>query len=85
MGVLLADSLRDPRGFELVGAAEALRSRIGSPRPPTLEEELAGRLAAARAAIGAAVAEAAVEHGRTFDLERAVAAALEALAEVPPA
>ena len=55
VGVLLARAGEEEQGFELLGGAEAIRAEIGSPRPPTLEVELEGHLAAARATIGDAV------------------------------
>ena len=85
VGVLLARARTDAKGFELIGAAEALRGTIGSPRPPTLEEELAGHLADARAALGNDAAEAAIERGRGLELEQAVEAALAACSDLSAA
>ena len=76
VGVLLARAGEEEQGFELLGGAEAIRTEIGSPRPPTLEVELEGHLAAARATIGDAVADAAVARGRAWSFEDAVDAAL---------
>jgi class 3 adenylate cyclase/tetratricopeptide (TPR) repeat protein len=79
VGVLLARAGDAVGGFELLGGAEAIRTLIGSPRPGTLEAELAGHFADARSSIGEDAADAAVERGRswTFDevLDRAIAAA----------
>ena len=47
--MLLARAGEEEQGFELLGGAEAVRAQIGSPRPPTLEVELEGHFAAARA------------------------------------
>ena len=82
VGVLLARAGEYEAGFELIGAAEALRESIGSPRPPTLEEELAGHVAGARAALGPDGATAALERGRGYDLHQAVDAALSACSTV---
>ena len=64
VGVLLARVDADAGGFELLGGAESVRNQIGSPRPPTLDVELAGHFAAAREAIGDTAAERAVASGR---------------------
>ncbi|HET9346987.1 MAG TPA: tetratricopeptide repeat protein, partial [Candidatus Limnocylindrales bacterium] len=76
VGVLLARAGEEEQGFELLGGAEAVRAQIGSPRPPTLEVELAGHFAAAREAIGDEAADAAVGRGRAWSFEEAVDAAL---------
>ena len=82
VGVLLARVGDDVACFELLGAAEAIRELIGSPRPPTLEVELAGHFADARARIGDAAADAAVARGRAWSFEEALDAAVDAAARV---
>ena len=47
IGVLAALSGDAPTAFELMGAADALRDAIGTPRAPTLEQELESQLDAA--------------------------------------
>ncbi len=82
VGVLLARAGEEIRGFELLGGAEAVRALIGSPRPPTLDVELAGHFAAARETIGSEAADDAVARGRGWSFEEAVDAALSAAARV---
>jgi tetratricopeptide (TPR) repeat protein len=76
VGVLLAWAGEAEQGFELLGGAEAVREQIGSPRPPTLDAELAGHFAAARQALGDEAADAAVARGRAWSFEEAIDAAL---------
>ena len=76
VGVLLARAGEEVEGFELLGGAEAIRDQIGSPRPPTLDVELEGHFAAARAAIGDEGADAAVARGRDWSFDEAIDAAL---------
>jgi class 3 adenylate cyclase/tetratricopeptide (TPR) repeat protein len=78
VGVLLSHALGGPMGLEILGGAEALRAKIGSPRPPSVEKELADRLATTREALGAERAEAAVTRGREFSLDGAIDAAFAA-------
>jgi len=85
VGVLLARAGEEEQGFELLGGAEAIRAEIGSPRPPTLEVELEGHLASARATIGDEVADAAVARGRAWSFEDAIDAALRGAARVAEA
>ena len=67
--------------FELVGAADALREEIGTPRAPGLEEELERALAPARRAIGGVAASEARARGcaltvtETFELALAACGA----------
>jgi adenylate cyclase len=82
VGVLLARAGEEERGFELLGGAEAVRAQIGSPRPPTLEVELAGYFEAARATIGSELADAAIARGRGWTFDEAIDAALRAAADV---
>ena len=58
--------------FELLGAAESLRTTIGSPRGAALDAELTERLASARSGLGDVAADAAVEQGRLMDLDAAL-------------
>ena len=58
--------------FRLMGVSEALRERIGSPRPPGLVAELDAQLAAAREALGDARWRAEIEGGRGMDLASAL-------------
>ena len=80
VGILCARSLGGVVGFELLGAAEALRARVGSPRPPALEAELEHHFAQAREAIGSEAADDGIERGRALPLEEALARADEAFA-----
>jgi class 3 adenylate cyclase/tetratricopeptide (TPR) repeat protein len=75
---LLASSTADrARALWLIGSAESLRDEIGSPRAPSLQEELDGQLASSRAQLGEAEADAAIASGRALDADGAVALALE--------
>ncbi len=78
VGVLEAQTGQAERAFELLGAAESLRTTIGSPRGTALEEELAAHLETARATIGDEAAEAAIARGRELDVGRAVELGLAA-------
>lgn len=69
--------------FELLGAAEALREAIGSPRGTSLEDDLTQQLAAGREAIGPAAADAAVARGRAYTLARAIERGLEVCEATP--
>jgi tetratricopeptide (TPR) repeat protein len=82
VGVLLARTGDEVAGFELLGGAEAIRALIGSPRPPTLEVELVGHFAAARATLGDTAADAAIARGRAWTFDEAIEAALAAAARV---
>jgi tetratricopeptide (TPR) repeat protein len=62
--------------LELVGAADAMRQEIGSPRGPTLDAELDRRLEAARAALGVEFADVVRSRGATLGLYEALEAAL---------
>lgn len=64
------------RAAELFGAAEALRERIGLPRPPPARAEYSRSTAAVRAAMGEDAFTAAWSHGRALLLDQAVARAL---------
>jgi tetratricopeptide (TPR) repeat protein len=82
VGVLLAWAGEAEQGFELLGGAEAVREQIGSPRPPTLDAELAGHFAAARQALGDEAADAAVTRGKAWSFEEAIEAALGASSRI---
>ncbi len=76
---VLVGQAGDPEvAFELLGAAEALRTTIGSPRGDALDQELADHLAAARATIGDGPAEVAIVRGRARGLPAAVELGLAA-------
>ena len=66
------------RAFELVGAADALRDEIGTPRAPGLEEELERALAPARRAIGGVAASEARARGRALTVTETFELALAA-------
>jgi len=66
------------RAFELVGAADALRYEIGTPRAPGLEEELERQLAPARRAIGGVAAANARARGQALAVPEALDLALGA-------
>ncbi len=85
VGVLLARALGGAIGFELVGAAEGLRAKVGAPRPPALETELANHLAAARASLGEEQADAAVARGQAWSLDEALDATFAAFEAIPSA
>ena len=72
IGILAAQTGDAVRAHEAIGAAEALRAAITSPRAPSLEESLTSALAQARGSIGDGAADAAVAQGRAMDLEQAV-------------
>jgi hypothetical protein len=82
VGVLLARAGEAEQGFELLGGAEAIRQQIGSPRPPTIEVELAEHFAAAREAIGDAAADAAIARGKAWTFDETIDAGLRASSEV---
>ncbi|MGH7728406.1 MAG: ATP-binding protein, partial [Vulcanimicrobiaceae bacterium] len=63
------------RAAHLLGAAEALRREIGSPRFPSDVARYEGTLAAVRAALGAEAFAAAWNEGASMTLERALAEA----------
>ncbi len=58
-------------GIELLGAADALRDAIGSPRGPSLEDGLAEHVAAAQRTLGVPDADAARRRGRSRSLHDA--------------
>lgn len=60
---LVAASGATREAFELLGAADAMREAIGSPRGAALDEDITTRLASARDVIGARAASAARRRG----------------------
>jgi class 3 adenylate cyclase/tetratricopeptide (TPR) repeat protein len=77
IGILASNMGRPADALALLGATEALRESIGSPRGAALDEELAKRFGAAREQLGAASAGAAAEHGRGMELEAALHLAVD--------
>jgi non-specific serine/threonine protein kinase len=61
----------------LLGAAESIRRRVGSPRPPMLQAFLAPVEAAIRVALGAPASDAAWSAGRTLTAEDVVAEVMD--------
>lgn len=87
LGFLLEDvgllAVLDGNGedaFELVGAADALRTALGSPRGETLEAEIERRLAAARSELSEGAAQAARARGSSRSVEEMFEAAAAYLA-----
>ena len=74
IGILAAEAGDAERAHQAIGAAEALRATISSPRAPSLVDSLAAALAEARLTLGSSRADAAVAAGRELDLEAAVQA-----------
>jgi tetratricopeptide (TPR) repeat protein len=83
VAILAAQTGEPERAFTLLGAAETLRAETGTPRGPSLEEELASHLAAAREEVGSEAAAAAVARGRTTDLAAALDLALAVCNQEP--
>jgi class 3 adenylate cyclase/tetratricopeptide (TPR) repeat protein len=74
----LAAELDEPeRALALVGAAEALRDEIGTPRSPTLQDEISAVVDPAALGLDAGVREAALVRGRALGFAGAVETALE--------
>jgi hypothetical protein len=70
---------------ELIGAADALREAIGSPRGAALQREIDTDVDPAAAALSLAAREQALERGRAMGRERAIELALSlALGSSPP-
>ncbi len=78
IGQLAALRGEGERAFELVGAADALRDEIGTPRAPGLEEELERQLAPARRTIGGVAASEARARGQALALAETLDLALAA-------
>lgn len=73
----LAAILGEPeRALHLVGAAGALRESIGAPLSPAEATKLEQNLASARAALGSASSETALQAGRNLELQEAIDYAL---------
>ena len=77
IGVLAALSGDSATAFELMGTADALRDAIGTPRAPTLEQELQSQLDAAATDLADDERAALRARGRSLDLAAGVALALE--------
>jgi predicted ATPase/DNA-binding XRE family transcriptional regulator len=76
-GVAIAATAGSPeRAAETFGAAAALRTAIGAPRPPADDAEYRRAIAAARAGLGDAVFASAESAGRARSPEHAIAEAL---------
>jgi non-specific serine/threonine protein kinase len=72
------------RAARLLGAAEAVRERIGTPVPPAERADLEQTLAAVEAALGAEEGERARAEGRALDLEQAAGVAADGPATPAP-
>jgi class 3 adenylate cyclase/tetratricopeptide (TPR) repeat protein len=83
IGVLAALSADAASALELIGAADALRESIGTPRALSLEKEIASQLDVAAAGMSEHERVALRARGRSFDLSTAVDKAL-ALCEQEP-
>jgi hypothetical protein len=68
-----------PRAAHLLGAADGLRSRMGTPVMPLHRALYDRHVAAARGALGAERFEALWEEGRAMTVEQAFALALDGL------
>ncbi len=77
IAVLAARMGHAERAFEMIGAADAMRIAIDSPRAPSLESEIEDGLAVARETLAADAVEAARARGRDRDTSAAVELALE--------
>ena len=76
IGILASNLGRPADALALFGVTETVRLAIGSPRGDALDAELAERFMPARASLGAAAADAAIEGGRSMELEAALDLAL---------
>jgi hypothetical protein len=73
---------REPaKAARLFGAAEALRSRLSSARPPTDHPEYEQVVSAARAALGDDAFRKHWEEGQAMTLAQSIACALDAIQE----
>jgi len=70
--VMVARGRPEPAAV-LYGAAEALREALGLPPPPFIREEYDRQVASVRAALDAAVFDAAWRRGRAMSMEEAIA------------
>jgi hypothetical protein len=73
---LAALAAEPERAARLYGAADALRTEIGAPRPPTERVAEARQIEAVRASLGGAAFDAAWSAGRALAPEQAVREAL---------
>jgi len=78
---ILAEVGDHASAVRLLGAADCMRERLGSPRHPMQAAEIAGPMAKAREALDEQAWEAAYRQGRGSTLEDALRAAVEASAE----
>jgi tetratricopeptide (TPR) repeat protein len=85
VSILSARAGRPVDAFTLLGAADALRVELGAARPPAREEEIAGELATARAAVGELGADGARDRGRELGLEAALDLTISSAAAASPA
>ena len=69
LGAVLADLGRGLPAAQLLGAADAMRTRHSRPRPKVQEEEIAGPYGRARAALSPADWALAYERGRDMTVE----------------
>ena len=76
IAMLAARSGRPVEALWLLGAADTLRSTVGSARSTSDEERVMAGLESARAALGEARADDAREHGRSLTQEHAIELAL---------
>jgi len=77
VAVLASRSGRHGAAFLLLGAADALREVLGSPRSAQASETLEAETATSAESLGEAEASRARETGRTLDFDRAVELTLE--------
>jgi hypothetical protein len=77
---LAADEGDAARAARLFGAADALRERIGAPRPPVEQPEYERQIAALRAVLGEPAWAVALAEGRALPPERAISEALQSSA-----
>jgi hypothetical protein len=73
MGCLACLQAQPERALHLVGAAEALRQAIGSPRTDAEQHTLDGLLENARVALGEPAASQRLEEGRKMNYEQVAA------------
>jgi predicted ATPase len=85
VAALLVLQARHADAFRLLGAADALRSSLGSMRPALAEASLTERFAASRATTGDATADDARREGASLSLPEAIAVALSATKSEPAA
>ncbi len=69
---ILADLGEHHRAVRLIGAADAMRERLATPRPATTQDDIAGAIAKIRAALGHVEWETAYQIGRDTTVENAL-------------